>query len=123
MLSLTAEYLATSKLYPYNIGYEATPGGGTRDFKWRGWSKDFFRVWKFRFRDFFGYENLASIFWGSLIWVVKLFVMFLPRLVLFRVIHNITVEKKPFLGVSRTRSSFLKWLPDEGKDIFRWYDE
>ena len=27
---------------------------------------------------------------------------------------------KPFLGVSSTRSSLLKWLPDEGKDIFRW---
>ena len=49
--------------------------------------------------------------------------MFLPRLVLFRVIHNVTVETKPFLGVSSTRSNLLKWLPDEGKDIFRWYDE
>ena len=27
---------------------------------------------------------------------------------------------KPFLGDSSTRSSLLKWLPDEGKDIFRW---
>ena len=55
--------------------------------------------------------------------LVKLFIMFLPGLVLFRVIHNVTVETKPFLGVSSTRSSLLKWLPDEGKDIFRWYDE
>ena len=60
MLSLTAEYLATSKLYPYNIGYEATPGGGTRDFKWRGWSK-----------DFFGFEIFDSgIFLGTKIWQV-----------------------------------------------------
>ena len=52
--------------------------------------------------------------------LVKLLVMFL---VLFKVIHNVTVETKPFLSVSSTRSSLLKWLPDEGKDIFRWYDE
>ena len=44
-------------------------------------------------------------------------------LVLFKVIHKVTVETKPFLSVSSTRSSLLKWLPDEGKDIFRWYDE
>ena len=29
--------------------------------------------------------------------------MFLPGLVLFRVIHNVTVETKPFLGVSSMR--------------------
>ena len=34
-------------------------GGGTRDFKWRGWSK-----------DSFGFESFVSgIFLGSLIWV------------------------------------------------------
>ena len=46
-----------------------SPRGGTRDFKWRGWSKDFFWVWNFRFRDSFGYGNLASSFLGRLIWV------------------------------------------------------
>ena len=39
------------------------------------------------------------------------------------IIHNVAVETKPFLGVSCARSTFLKWLSDEGKDIFRWYDE
>ena len=67
--------------------------------------------------------GLKFLILGSLIWVVKSFILFLPELVLFRVIHNVTVETKPFLGVSSTRSSLLKWLPDEGKDIFRWYDE
>ena len=98
-------------------------GGGYSGFQVTGMIKGFFWVWNFWFRDFFGYENLASIFLGSLIWVVKLFVLFLPGLVLFRVIQNITVETKPFMGVSSTHSSLLKWLADEGKDIFRWYDE
>ena len=31
--------------------------------------KGFFWVWDFRLRDFFGYENLACIFLGSLIWL------------------------------------------------------
>ena len=35
-------------------------GGGTRDFKWRGWSK-----------DFFGFESFVSgIFLGTKIWQV-----------------------------------------------------
>ena len=103
--------------------HRENPQGGYSGFQVTGMIEGFFGVWNFRFRDFFGYENLASIFLGSLIWVVKSFVLFLPELVLFRVIHNVTVETKPFLGVSSTRSSLLKWLPDEGKDIFRWYDE
>ena len=38
----------------------------TRDCKWRGWWKVFFWVWNLRFRDFFGYENLAKVFfWGN----------------------------------------------------------
>ena len=93
------------------------PTGGYSGFQVTGMIGGFFWVWNFRLRDFFGYENLASIFLGSLIWVVKSFVLFLPELVLFRVIHNVTVETKPFLDVSCTRSSLLKWLPDEGKDI------
>ena len=34
--------------------------------------------------------------------------MFLPGLALFRVIHNVTVETKPFLGASSTLSSNVK---------------
>ena len=49
--------------------------------------------------------------------------MFFPELVLVRVIYNFTVETNPFLGVSSTCSSLLKCLPDEGKDIFKWYYE
>ena len=85
--------------------------GGYSGFQVTGMIEGFFGVWNFRFWDFFGYENLV------------LFVMFWPGLVLFRVIYNVTVETKPFLGVSSTRSSLLKWLPEEGKDIFRWYDK
>ena len=45
-------------------------GGGTRDFKWRGWSKDFFGFEIFDSGIFFGYENLASIFLDRfMIWV------------------------------------------------------
>ena len=43
--------------------------GGYSGFQVTGMIEGFFWVWKFRFRDFFGYENLASIFLGSLIWV------------------------------------------------------
>ena len=42
---------------------------GYLGFQVTGMIKGFFWVWNFRFRDFFGYENLASIFLGSLIWV------------------------------------------------------
>ena len=62
-------------------------------------------------------ELLISFACDLWVWNVRF------RLVLFSVIHNVAVETKPFLGVSCTRSTFLKWLPDEGKDIFRWYDE
>ena len=44
-------------------------GGGYSGFQVTGMIEGFFWVWKFRFRDFFGYENLASIFLSSLIWV------------------------------------------------------
>ena len=44
-------------------------GGGYTGFQVTGMIEGFFWVWRFRFRDFFGYENLASIFLGSLIWV------------------------------------------------------
>ena len=44
-------------------------GGGYSGFQVTGMIEGFFWVWNFRFRDFFGYENLASIFLGSLIWV------------------------------------------------------
>ena len=44
-------------------------GGGYSGFQVTGMIEGVFWVWNFRFRDFFGYENLASIFWGSLIWV------------------------------------------------------
>ena len=62
-------------------------------------------------------ELLISFACDLWVWNVRF------RLVLFSVIHNVAVETKPFLGVSCTRSTFLKWLSDEGKDIFRWYDE
>ena len=39
-------------------------GGGTPDFKWQGWSKDF--LGNFRFRDLFKWENM-NYFLGSLI--------------------------------------------------------
>ena len=74
--------------------------------------------WLYRPWNPFCFSELLISFTCNL-WVWN--VMF--RLVLFSVIHNVAVETKPFLGVSCTRSTFLKWLPDEGKDIFRWYDE
>ena len=43
--------------------------GGYSGFQVTGMIEGFFWVWNFRFRDFFGYEKLASIFLGSLIWV------------------------------------------------------
>ena len=50
---------------------------------------------------FFGFEIFDSrIFLGTKIWQ--------PGLVLVRVIHNVTVETKPFLGVSSTCFSLLK---------------
>ena len=42
-------------------------GGGTLDFKWQGWSKDFFGFEIFDFGIFLSRKILASIFWGSLI--------------------------------------------------------
>ena len=42
---------------------------GYSGFQVTGMIKRFFWVSNFRFRDFLGYENLACIFWGSLIWV------------------------------------------------------
>ena len=41
-------------------------GGGTLDFKWRGWSKDFLGL-KFSIPGYFGFKKLACIFLGSLI--------------------------------------------------------
>ena len=48
------------------IGYGfwgSWPRGGTRNFKWRGWSKDFFWVWNFRFREFLGTKIWQVFFW------------------------------------------------------------
>ena len=42
-------------------------GGGYSGFQVTGMIEGFFGVLNFRFQDFFGYENLASIFLGSLI--------------------------------------------------------
>ena len=42
-------------------------GGGYSGFQVTGMIEGFFWVLNFRFQDFFGYENLASIFLGSLI--------------------------------------------------------
>ena len=42
-------------------------GGGTRDFKWQGWSKDFLGFEIFNSGIFLGQENLASIVLGGLI--------------------------------------------------------
>ena len=36
---------------------------------WPGWLKDFFGFEIFQFQDFFGLVNLASIFWGGLIFL------------------------------------------------------
>ena len=41
--------------------------GGYSGFQVTGMIEGFFWVLNFRFQDFFGYENLASIFLGSLI--------------------------------------------------------
>ena len=43
--------------------------GGYPGFQVTGMIEGFCWVWNFRFWNFFGYENLASIFLGSLIWV------------------------------------------------------
>ena len=43
------------------------PQEGYSGFQVMGMIKGFFGVSNFLFRDFFGYENLASICWGSLI--------------------------------------------------------
>ena len=45
------------------------PRGGYSGFQMTGMTEGFFWVWNFWLRDFFGYENLASIFLGSLTWV------------------------------------------------------
>ena len=46
------------------------PGGeGLLGISSDGDDERIFWVWNFWLRDFFGYENLASIFLGSLIWV------------------------------------------------------
>ena len=36
---------------------------------WPGWLKDFFGFEIFQYQDFFGLVNLASIFWGGLIFL------------------------------------------------------
>ena len=43
---------------------------GTPDFKWRGWSKDFFGVWNFRVCNFgiFWAEKVSMHFLNALIW-------------------------------------------------------
>ena len=51
-----------------NLIKQLSPGGYS-GFQVTGMIEGFFWVWNFRFRDFFGFENLASIFLGSLIWV------------------------------------------------------
>ena len=58
----------SSYLFTHVILYLLTPGGYL-GFQVTGMIKGFFWVWKFWYRDFWGYENLACIFWGSLIWV------------------------------------------------------
>ena len=48
---------------------KASSQGGYSGFQVTGMIEGFLGVWNFRFRYFFGYENLASIFLSSLIWV------------------------------------------------------
>ena len=64
MLSLTAEYLATSKLYPYNIGYEATPGGGYSGFQVMGMIEGFFSGLKVSIPGFFWVRKFGKYFFG-----------------------------------------------------------
>ena len=54
------EQAAASSTEEKTILVLQTGGGGTRDFKWRGWSK-----------DFLGFESFVSgIFLGTKIWQV-----------------------------------------------------
>ena len=58
------EQAAASSTEERTILVLQTRGGGYSGFQVTGMIEGFFWVWKFRFRDFFGYENLASIFLG-----------------------------------------------------------
>ena len=56
-------FLSPFQLYYFTVSRL----GGTRDFKWQGWSKNVFRFEIFNVGIFLGKKMLASIFWGSLI--------------------------------------------------------
>ena len=102
------------------------PRGGTPDFKWRGWSKDFFGFEIFDSGIFLGMKIWQVFFWMAwfkygFFWVFKMVLRFMvvpmypgrvvPQikynqtcscpgsLVLFRVvIHNVVVDTEDVLG-------------------------
>ena len=54
-------HVQSKQAFPYPVGAE--PQGGYSEFRVTGMIEGFFWVWKFRFRDIFGYENLAWVAW------------------------------------------------------------
>ena len=122
---------------------ESYPRGGTWDFKWRGWSKDFFGFEIFNSGIFWGTKIWQVFFLGSLIWV-GIFVGYFKKESVVPWLRspgnkvqtnvfccclmvdyagdafkqycwNNTVDTKPFLGVSSTRSSMVKMNARWGK--------
>ena len=47
-------HVQSKQAFPYPVGAEPRGGGGTRNFEWRGWSKDFFGFESFDSEIFLG---------------------------------------------------------------------